>query len=123
MFMLVIGIMTLGMVASVISPYFIERGERKRASWPQTRGKPTRTRVVTDGPTPRFPVTMYIGQCSVEYTVAGKQYSLWAGAGYLDKDSKWIADKMREYPVSSYVVRYNPQDPSDASAERLDGSP
>jgi hypothetical protein len=119
----VFGVMVLGMVAMVISPYFREIDERKRANWPQTKGTPKRTRVVTQAATRQFPITVYVGQCSVEYIVADRQYSLWASSGYVDKDLKWIADRMQECPVSQYVVRYNPVNPSDASAERLDGPP
>src|SRR5579864_2666531 len=119
----VIGVMALGVVASMISPYFREISERKRANWPQTKGTPKGTRVIKEPPTPRFITPLYVGQCSVEYTVGGKQYTLWAASGYLDPDSAWVADRMQECPVSRYVVRYNPENPSDASAVRVDGPP
>jgi hypothetical protein len=121
MYISVIGVVALVMVAVVITPYFRERSERKRASWPQTKGTPTGTRIIKEPPTPRFPIAIYIGQCSVDYTVAGKGYSLWAGAGYVDRDSKWIADRMQECPIAHYVVHYNPRDrqthlPNDSSS-------
>ena len=121
LFISLFGVMALGIIAMMIAPNFAERTERKRASWPRTNGEPTGARVVTEAPTERFPVTMYVGQCSVGYTVAGRRYSIWAASGYLDPDVKWMADRMHECPVSQFVVHYNPQNPADATAERIDG--
>jgi hypothetical protein len=120
LFISVFGVMALGIIAIMVAPQFAERGERERASWPETNGKPTATRVIAEGPTERFPITMHVGQCSVDYTVGGKHYSLWAASGYLDPDLKWMADRMRECPVSHFVVHYNPANPAEAFAERTD---
>jgi hypothetical protein len=61
---------------------------------------------------------MYVGECSVEYTVGSKRYAVWVGAGYLDPDPKFVSDKMEECPVSHWVVHYNPSDPADGYASR-----
>ena len=68
-------------------------------------------------------MALYVGECSVEYIVAGKRYTVWAASGYFDPNPTWMADRMRTCPVSHYAVHYNPDDPSDAFAERLDGPP
>jgi hypothetical protein len=123
LFITVFGVFALGIVGSMVSPYLADRNERKRANWPQVEGRPVGTRVIKDPPTPRFPTTLYVGECSVEYIVAGRRYTIWAGSGYLDPDLNWITDKLRDCPVPRYAVHYNPRDPSDASAKRWDSSP
>jgi hypothetical protein len=119
----VFGLTALCLVAVMGSVYLGERHRRVRRNWSEVRGSPTTTRTVKNPPTERFPITMYGGECSVEYTVAGKHYSIWAASGYFDPDPKFIGDRMQVCPVSRYAVHYNPQDPSDAFAERVDGVP
>jgi hypothetical protein len=97
-----------------------EGGKQERPSegWPETVGIARSTRVTRHPPLENFPITMYIGECQVEYFVDGKRYSLWASSGYEDPDPKFIADRMVECPASRYWVQYNPANPSEASAER-----
>jgi len=123
LFISVLAVFALGIIGSAVSSYLAKKGEQRRANWPQTAGTPIGTRVIQEPPTPRFPKAIYVGQCSVEYVVHGKRYAVWAASGYLDPDAAWVADRVRDCPVSRYAVHYNPQDPSDASAERLDGPP
>jgi hypothetical protein len=52
------GVIVLGMAAIVISQYFSEIKERKRVNWPQTKGMPKGTRVITEAPTRQFPITV-----------------------------------------------------------------
>jgi hypothetical protein len=117
------GLIVVCVVAAMSVAYFGRRGQRLRENWPSANGSPTGTRIVREPPTERFPITMYVGECSVEYTVADKQYSVWVASGYLDQDPKFIADKMQECPVSRYAIHYNPQNPADSFGERLDGPP
>jgi len=57
---------------------------------------------------------MYVGECSVKYTVGDKQYSVWLASGYLDQDPKFIEDKMQACRVSRYAIHYNPQNAADS---------
>jgi len=66
---------------------------------------------------------MYVGECSIEYVVDGKRYSVWAKSGYLDPDPQFVSDRMDKCPATEFAVYYNPKDPSDAQVERLDGPP
>lgn len=77
-------------------------------------------RLIEEFPTRGFPRAIFEGECSVQYIVDGRRYTLWAASGYLDPDARWVADKVRDCPVARYSVHYNPQDPSDASAERVE---
>jgi hypothetical protein len=119
----VFAIVVLCLVAVFGGQYWQERHQRLRETWPAVKGIPTGTRVVKEPPTQRFPITMYVGQCSVEYFVQGKRYSVWAASGYLDPDPKFVSDRMGDCPASDYVVRYNPHNPSEAYGERQGGPP
>jgi hypothetical protein len=66
---------------------------------------------------------MYVGQCLVEYTVAGRRYTVLAGGGYMDPERKFVAERMVECPVSHYSVHYNPEDPADADAHGASTTP
>jgi hypothetical protein len=92
----VFGLIVVCVVAAMCVTYFGRRGQRLRENWPSATGSPTGTRIVREPPKERFPITVYVGECSVEYTVADKQYSVWVASGYLDQDPKLIADKMSE---------------------------
>ena len=113
----VLGVFVLDMIGSRVSSYVAERNQKKHANWLVAEGVPRETRVIKDRR------ALYVGECSVEYTVEGKQYTVWAASGYLDPDQHWMAEKMRACPVYHYTVHYNPKDPSDAFAEKLDGQP
>jgi hypothetical protein len=92
----------------------------RQATWPEVKGRPTATRIVRWAGSPYFPHTMYAGQCSIDYVVQGKHYSTWANSEYMDQDARFISDRMNTCPSTHFAVHYNPKDPSDAVAERLD---
>jgi hypothetical protein len=116
----VFGLMALVAVGAMSAPYLAERRRRKRDEWPQVRGTPTGTRTVKEPPKILFYMTIYSGECSVEYTVA--ETVLCLGSIRLSRpQSKWVSDHMQQCPVSRYVVHYNPEDPSDAFGERQNG--
>jgi hypothetical protein len=117
----VMGLMAGAMLVSFISPYFLEKRRRVQEDWPQSPGTSIDTRIVEEPPQPRFPIRLYVGQCLVEYSVSGKRYTVWAGAGYLDRDRAFVADRITVCPISRFVVHYNPRDPSEAFARRWDG--
>lgn len=119
-FISVMGFAALYYVVLVATPYMSERRRRIEQGWPQTRGIPIGTRVVQEAATRKFPYRAYVGECSVTYSVAGKQYTIWTGAGYTDSDRVALAGKMTECPITHFVVRYNPKDPSEAVAKRWD---
>lgn len=113
----VVAVLALGSIGPAVSSYLAEKSRQRRANWPQTAGRPIGTRVIRQPPTRRFRQARYVQQCSVEYVVDGKRYTLWAASGYLDPDATWVVHRVRDCPVSQYAVHYNPKDPSDASAE------
>jgi hypothetical protein len=114
----VYAVLGLLVLVAVGAGYWRDSQDRLHDAWPQVPGRPIGTRIVKESPTPRFRVTMYVGECSVEYTVGSKRYAVWVGAGYLDPDPKLVSDKMEECPVSHWVVHYNPSDPADGYASR-----
>ena len=122
MFISVIGFMVLGLLASVVTSRFAERRRQIRADWPEVRGTPIDTRIVLESRR-NGPFQMYVGQCLVEYTVAGRRYTVWAGGGYMDPERKFVAERMVECPVSHYSVHYNPEDPADADAHGASTTP
>lgn len=119
-FISVIGILGLGIIASIVSSYVAERRDQEKRNWPSTKGVPIDTRIVKDPPTQRFTMTMYHGECSVRYVVAGKTYSVWTGADYMDPDRNFVAERMGECPIRCFVVHYNPVDATDAIARNCD---
>jgi hypothetical protein len=121
-FVAVLGLVALAYVGIVITNYLGERRERMIRSWPTTRGVPVTTRVVRETATRTFPYAAYGGECSVKYTVDGKDRFLWVGTGYMDPDPGVMADKMQECPIPRYVVHYNPKEPADAVAERFEAA-
>ncbi len=119
LFILVVGVIALGVIGSAFSSYFVQKIEQRRGNWPQTAGKPIQTRVIQEPPTLKFPKALYVGQCMVEYVVEGKRYAVWTASEFRSADASWVTDKVLECPASRYVVRYNPNNPSDATAEQL----
>ena len=82
--------------------------------WASVEGKPVATRVITD--TDNFsPTKIYYGECQLKYVANGKEYLLWAAA-YSFSEESVVRQKMFSCPVSSFVVRYNPKDATDAIA-------
>jgi hypothetical protein len=81
--------------------------------WASVEGKPVATRVITD--TDNFATTIYYGECKLKYVVDGKEYLLWAAA-YSFFEESVVRQKMSSCPESSFVVRYNPKDATDAIA-------
>jgi hypothetical protein len=119
----VLGFMALFVFAVVSEPYLAERQRRIQNSWPQVHGKGAEVRVVKQALNRRnFPFMMYEGECAVHYNVTGKQYSVWVsfGSTFADPDTKFVSDTKQSCLASSWVVRYKPQDPSEAVAERID---
>ncbi len=62
---------------------------------------------------------MYKGEYHLRYSVESHDYYLWVGAGWMDQDRQFVADKVVAYEVSPrrYVVRYNPRNPAEAVAQ------
>jgi hypothetical protein len=123
MSVVVLCFVALVMVAAISEPYLVERQKRIQAGWPQVPGKGTNMRMVKHRLSGRnFPFTMYGSECAVQYTVAGKNYSVWTsfGSTFADPDPNLISDTMRSCLASRYVVRYKPQDASEAVADRID---
>ena len=118
-FVAVLALVALGMVGIGVSDYLGHRRERLIRTWPTTKGLPVTTRVVKETATRKFPYSLYGGECSVQYTVEGKDYFLWVRTGYMDPDPGVMADRMSVCPISHNIVRYNPRDPADAVAERF----
>jgi len=90
------------------------RHQQERENWPEVLGKVTGARVVREAPARNFPVTMYVGQCSVNYSVNDEVYTIWVASGYMGPDPRVVSEMMTECPVPSYVVHYNPDKPFDA---------
>jgi hypothetical protein len=120
-FISAMGLVALCYVVLMAIPYLSERRRRIEESWPQTEGIPTGTRVVQEPATRTFRYRAYVGECSVMYTVAGKQYTIWTRSGYMHSDQNALASKMTVCPVSHFVVNYNPKDPSEAVTKRWNG--
>ena len=117
----VLGLMALGTVASLWSTYhgdqLREDDMRKWKSWPSTIGSPSATRIVDRTPRPilNFVYRSFVRQCRVEYVVAGKERSIWADVAE-NRDRREIEEPFHTCPVESFVVHYDPADPSQAHA-------
>jgi hypothetical protein len=117
------GLMSLIAVSVIIEPYLVERQRRIEASWPKVRGKGIDTRMLRNRLSgTRPPFTEYVGECEVQYNVAGKNYYVWTpfGSSFTDPDPQFVSDLRRSCVESSVVVRYKPQDPSEAVVGRVD---
>ena len=117
----IFGLMSLVVVSVISEPYFVERQRRIEASWPQVRGKGTDLRMFKQRLSgTHFPFTVYVGECEVQYKVARKNYYVWTpfGSSLADPDSQFVSDLRRSCAQSSFVVRYKPQDASEAVADR-----
>jgi hypothetical protein len=96
--------------------YFAARGDT--GTWPEARCKVVASRVVKDilpsdisGPT----LILYKGEYQLAYQVGGREYFVWANARCLDKDRRFVEDKIANLPDDcDYHLRYNPRDPSEA---------
>lgn len=123
--MVAFGLMSLLAVSVIIEPFLLERQRRIQASWPKVRGKGIDTRMLRHrlSGTSR-PFTEYVGECEVQYNVTGKNYYVWTpfGSSFTDPDPQFISDLRRSCVESSFVVRYKPQDASEAVADRVDPS-
>lgn len=113
----VIGLFALAIVGVFAVDMWQNRSQRIRDHWPQVLGRATTSRVVKEPPTEAFHTTMYVGQCSVEYIVEGKTYSLWAGSGYLDPDPTFMSERLDDCIGWKYIIRYNPRNPNEAYAQ------
>lgn len=89
--------------------------------WPQIGAEIVGSRVIRgDVPLGSERVAvMYKGEYHLRYSVESHDYYLWVGAGWMDQDRQFVADKVVAYEVSPrrYVVRYNPRNPAEAVAQ------
>ena len=88
------------------------------SSWPTAPCKIVSSRVVRAdgayGPHGALMV-MYKGEYQYRYTVSGRDYVVWANAGWLDKDRDFVQSKVEILPATcSASVRYNPRRPEQA---------
>jgi hypothetical protein len=58
---------------------------------------------------------LYVAECRVQYSVAGKDYSLWVQVA---QDYEWaqLRDQVHTCPYSTFDVHYNLGQPSEAHA-------
>ena len=115
--------MALVAAAAISRPLLIERQRRIQASWPEVRGKGTDVRMVRRRlPGRNFPFTEYVGECAVQYNVAGKNYLVWTpfGFSWADPDPRFVSETMRSCVAARFVVHYKPQDASEAVADPVD---
>jgi hypothetical protein len=96
--------------------YIVNLHQREREQWPEVRDVPTQTRIVEIPPSRSFIQRLYVGQCLVQYTVAGKSYSTWAPSGYMDVDRKLVQDGLFGCPINLYIIHYNPDHPNESFA-------
>jgi hypothetical protein len=88
------------------------------ASWPRVQGSVEETRVVANSGIQ----TNWGGQLTwkveyrVVYTVAAREYAVWADSGIRD-DSKAVAQLKIPAPLPSCWVRYNPKQPEGSVAD------
>jgi hypothetical protein len=120
-----LSVAVFGVITAVVVATFwtADRGDRlyeedmrKWKNWPAAIGIPSETRIVKQATlATRRRIPWYLAECRVEYSVAGKRYSVW-GRAYVDTDPKWLADEMRTCPFSEYEVHYDPSQPWVAHA-------
>ena len=91
---------------------------RRWKNWPSTKGRSSDTRVVeklyVEEHAQVTVIRSYEGECRVEYSVAGKEYSVWAGADQ-DSDYMSLTRRMRTCPFT-FDVHYDPSQPWIAQA-------
>ncbi len=118
-----LGLLALITVAAISQPFLVARQRRIQANWPHVRGNGTDIQIVRRRlPGRNFPLTENVCRCAVQYNVAGKDYLVWVSVGstFVDPDPKFISDMRESCLASRYVVRYRPQDASEAVASRVD---
>ena len=116
---LVFAVIALGLLGSLWASWHAEQEWLQWGSWPSVKGFPSDTRI-TEHPIAEFEAKRgirpwYDGECLVRYSVAGKEYSVWADAA-TDSDPKQLAVRMRTCPITSYDVHYDPNRPWIAHA-------
>jgi hypothetical protein len=114
----VVGFLALLIVGTVVINRVANLRQEEREQWPTTTGVPIDTRVEEIPPSRSFIRPFYAGQCLVQYTVAGRRYSVWAGSGYMDIDRKFVEERVTNCPVDHYFVHYNPKQPAESYANR-----
>ncbi len=88
-------------------------------SWPSVEAVPVNTRIVTKkiGDEPHA-LDWYFGECQVRYIANGKPFLVWATLFPPAPDINYMRRRMSSCPRSSFVVRFNSRNPSDAVAMR-----
>ncbi len=62
-------------------------------------------------------IVMYRGEYRLRYTVAGREYYIWANSGWADVDKQFVQDRVdARTNHCDFLIRYNPAHPSDAVA-------
>ena len=95
--------------------YVIHLGSTE--GWPETGCTIAGSRVVRDvaAPVRSHVVVLYIGEYQLRYTVRGKDYYIWASAGWSDPEKQFVEAKMDYLPDHcNFRIRYNPVRPSEA---------
>jgi hypothetical protein len=114
----VFGFLALLILGTVAIDWVDNLHQREREQWPTTTGVPIDTRVEELPPSRSFIRPFYVGQCLVQYTVAGRRYLIWAGSGYMDADRRFVEERVINCPVDHYLVHYNPKQAADSYASR-----
>jgi len=116
---LVLGVMALGPLGSFWASWHADQERLQWSRWPSVKGSPSDTRItehaITEFDAKKGLRPWYVGECRVQYSVAGKEYSVWTDADR-DSDSTQLANRMRTCPFSSYDVHYDPNRPWIAHA-------
>lgn len=87
--------------------------------WPETECTVTGDRVVRDPfvVLSHRVIVMYKGEFQLKYTVAGRNYYVWAPAGVSDPDQGFVKSAVHCVPDHcNFRIRYNPDNPSVAFA-------
>lgn len=97
--------------------YFVHLGNSD--SWPETDCAVVGNRVVRDDV--RYAngsgFVMYKGQYQLRYSVSGRDYFVWANAGWSDPEKQFVQNKVDYLPEHcDFRVRYNPLHPGVAVA-------
>jgi hypothetical protein len=96
--------------------YLLNMHQKERERWPEIQGIPTQTRITEIPPSRSFIQRLYVGQCLVQYSVEGKQYSMWAPSGYMSVEKELVQDRLVGCPIRHYIIHYNPDRPNESFA-------
>lgn len=89
-------------------------------SWPETTCTVDSSRVMRENVADSFRnTTLYRGQYRLRYSVGGREYYVWANAGWSDANRQFVQDRVGALPDQcNFRVRYNPVNPAEAIADR-----